>query len=181
MSSSAASASASATQRLFLGHVSKTPTISGLVSGGAVALAWFIGFIIYFYKRHRREKRARALGFRSHREMLDPPKKKEAFIIPPDPAIVEAGLHPGQRIYNDPKVRGDDFPKHAHTIPMSVLKHTHDEMVEDTSETPRPEMKHSSSEPTWYGDQTPASSSKMGHWPGSSQRSISSEMTIPKH
>lgn len=177
---SSAAPSASPTQHLFLGHRSKTPTISGIVSGGAVALAWIIGFIIYFYKRHRRERRARALGFRSHREMLDPPKKKEAFIIPPDPAIVEAGLTPGHRVYSDPKVRGDDFPKHAHTIPMSVLKKTSAELAEE-EELPRPELKHSSSEPAWYGDQPRPSTSHVGHWPGSSQRSLSSEMTIPKH
>jgi len=161
-----------------------TPTISGIVSGGTVALAWIIGFIIYFYKRHRREKRARALGFRSHREMLDPPKKKEAFIIPPDPAIVEAGLRPGQRVYDDPKVRGDGFPKHAHTIPMSVLKNAaRNDTTQEETETPKPDMRHSSSEPAWYGDQmqegdSPGSST-VARWP-SSPRSVSSEMTIPK-
>lgn len=71
--------------------MAKTPMIAGIVSGSCVGLAWFIGFIIYFYKRHRREKRARALGFRNHREMLDPPKKQEAFIIPPRPSHHRGG------------------------------------------------------------------------------------------
>lgn len=94
-----------------------TPMISGCISGGLVGVAWIIGFIIYFYKRQRREYRARALGFRGHREMLDPPKKQEAFIIPPDPAIVEAGLVPGERVFEDPKAKGG--PKHARTIPLT--------------------------------------------------------------
>ena len=101
------------------------------MSGGAVALAWFIGFIIYFYKRHRRERRARALGFRSHREMLDPPKKQEEFIIPPDPAVVEAGLHPGERVYNDPKVKNSELPKHARTVPTAEMEKATEELNEE--------------------------------------------------
>ncbi|TCD60734.1 hypothetical protein EIP91_009617 [Steccherinum ochraceum] len=84
------------------GHKAKTPMISGIVSGGAVGLAWIIGFIVYFFKRHRREKRALARGYRGHREMLDPPKKPEAFIIPPDPAIVQGQLEPGDRAEDGP-------------------------------------------------------------------------------
>ena len=100
--------------------------ISGIVSGGLVGLAWIIGFIIYFIKRHRREQRARALGYRGHREMLDPPKKKEAFIIPPDPAIVESGLVPGERIYDD-AIPEEDSPttptsKRSRTFSYSSLK-----------------------------------------------------------
>ncbi|THH19599.1 hypothetical protein EUX98_g8739 [Antrodiella citrinella] len=77
------------------GHRAMTPIIAGAISGGAVGLAWLVGFVMYFYKRHRRERRAIAAGYRGHREMLDPPKKPEAFIIPPDPAIVEGKLQPG--------------------------------------------------------------------------------------
>ncbi|KAI0072436.1 hypothetical protein K474DRAFT_1711595 [Panus rudis PR-1116 ss-1] len=93
-------ASASAAAALHAnGHKALTPIISGAISGGCVALAWIIGFAIYFYKRHRREKRARALGFKSHREMLDPPKKpQDPYIIPPDPAIVEGKAVPGEQI-----------------------------------------------------------------------------------
>ncbi len=103
-------------------HKALTPMISGIISGSCVGIAWIIGFIIYFYKRHRREKRARALGFKNHREMLDPPKKPEAFIIPPDPAVVEGGRVPGERIYNDPGVPDSDLPKHAKTIPFALLE-----------------------------------------------------------
>ncbi|KIP05600.1 hypothetical protein PHLGIDRAFT_119699 [Phlebiopsis gigantea 11061_1 CR5-6] len=143
------------TTQLFLGHRSKTPTISGIVSGGAVALAWAIGFIIYFYKRHRREKRARALGFRSHREMLDPPKKPEAFIIPPDPAIVEGGLHPGERVYDDPKVAGADLPHRARTVPGAEMQ----KAAHETHGYPPQAIAHTASEPSRVADRSRATHS----------------------
>ncbi|KAI0341896.1 hypothetical protein BDW22DRAFT_1357982 [Trametopsis cervina] len=105
------------------GQRALTPILAGSISGGLVGVAWIVGFIIYFYKRHRREKRARALGFRSHREMLDPPKKKEAFIIPPDPAIVEGDVEPGAKIYDDPKLQGSEMPQHARTEPITQTDH----------------------------------------------------------
>jgi hypothetical protein len=151
-----------------------TPTISGIVSGGAVALAWFIGFIIYFYKRHRREKRARALGFRSHREMLDPPKKPEAFIIPPDPAIVEAGLHPGDRIYDDPKVTSDGMPKHAHTLPLAEREKTSDSMIESP---PHHTITHSATEPPLIDH--PLSPGEHSRPAMRSPKIVSAEMVIP--
>lgn len=170
-------------------HRSKTPTISGIVSGGAVALAWIIGFIIYFYKRHRRERRARALGFRSHREMLDPPKKQEEFIIPPDPAVVEAGLHPGERVYNDPKVKSSELPRHARTVPAAEM-----EKAAAARDEPRgqrsppgaaPAIPHSTSEPERVADQKrashgPASTPQQPGYPPLSPRRISEEMTVPR-
>ena len=134
------------------------------MSGGAVALAWAIGFIIYFYKRHRREKRARALGFRSHREMLDPPKKPEAFIIPPDPAIIEGGLHPGERVYDDPKVAGEDVPRHARTVPVAEME----KATEETHDYPPQAMPHTASEPSRVADRSRATHTvspprRLGH------------------
>ena len=121
----------------FSHHRALTPLISGAVSGGLVGIAWIIGFIIYFYKRHRREKRARALGFRGHREMLDPPKKKEAFIIPPDPAIVESGLIPGERIYDDdPALADEEIPKHARNIQFTRFKDGSKESTTTTGSAP---------------------------------------------
>ena len=150
------------------------------MSGGAVALAWFIGFIIYFYKRHRREKRARALGFRGHREMLDPPKKPEAFIIPPDPAIVEAGLHPGERIYDDPKVTGSGMPKHAHTLPLGEKEKASDTMV--AGSPPRAEVKHSASEPSVLDhEHFEHSPSPTGAGRPARPTKVSTEMIVPRH
>ena len=153
-----------------------TPTISGIVSGGCVAIAWIIGFMIYFYKRHRREKRARALGFRSHREMLDPPKKQEAFIIPPDPAIVEAGLHPGDRVYDDPKVAGDGMPKHAHTLPLAEVEKANDSVMGHYP--PRPGVRHSATEPSLIDH--PLSTGDLTRPSMRSPGIVSSEMVIPR-
>ncbi|KAI0088045.1 hypothetical protein BDY19DRAFT_951661 [Irpex rosettiformis] len=106
------------------GHRALTPLIAGTISGGLVGVAWIIGFIIYFYKRHRRELRARRLGYRSHREMLDPPKKEETFIIPPDPAIVEGECEPGARLYEDPTLQGNEDPLHARTEAIAQTEHS---------------------------------------------------------
>ncbi|OJT06958.1 hypothetical protein TRAPUB_2159 [Trametes pubescens] len=79
-------------------HRALTPILSGAISGGIVGVAWIIGIVVWLYKRHRRARRARAAGYRSHREFLDPPKKQEAFIIPPDPAVIQGQVKPGQQI-----------------------------------------------------------------------------------
>lgn len=121
--------------------------ISGCISGGLVGIAWIIGFIIYFYKRVRREHRARALGFRGHREMLDPPKKPVAFIIPPDPAIVESGMIPGERIYDDPTWK-EESPKHAKTFPLSNFDTSSTSKVSTAGEQSPPPLPHWSSAPS---------------------------------
>ncbi|KAF7793868.1 hypothetical protein EIP86_004990 [Pleurotus ostreatoroseus] len=120
--------------------------ISGCISGGLVGVAWIIGFIIYFFKRGRRERRARALGFQGHREMLDPPKKPVEFIIPPDPAIVESGMIPGERIYDDPKWK-EDSPKHAKTFPFSQFDSSTSK-VSTVGEQSPPPLPHWSSAPS---------------------------------
>ncbi|KAH8107229.1 hypothetical protein BXZ70DRAFT_284580 [Cristinia sonorae] len=135
------------------GQRALTPIISGAVSGGLVGLAWIIGFIIYFYKRHRREKRAIAAGFRGHREMLDPPKKPEAFIIPPDPAIVEGNLQPGDRAVSDTGSEDQLGPKHTLSMPLSdaekgMLGGSGEATPTGTPPTEKaPEMEHSASDP----------------------------------
>jgi hypothetical protein len=68
----------------------KTPIIAGSVSGACVLLAWTIGFTIFFVRRRRQKKRAKELGFKSHRDIIDfiPIPNPTTFIIPPDPALV---------------------------------------------------------------------------------------------
>lgn len=68
----------------------KTPIIAGSVSGACVLLAWTIGFIIFFVRRRRQKQRAKELGFKSHRDIIDfvPIPNPTTFIIPPDPALV---------------------------------------------------------------------------------------------
>ena len=68
----------------------KTPIIAGSVSGACVLLAWTIGFIIFFVRRRRQKQRAKELGYKSHRDIIDfvPVPNPTTFIIPPDPALV---------------------------------------------------------------------------------------------
>ena len=123
--------------------------ISGTISGGLVGVAWIIGFIIYFYKRNRRERRARALGYRGHREMLDPPKKREAFIIPPDPAIVESGLIPGERIYDDDHPKDDAASaKQARPFSFTRLQKMDSKSSSSSTNDSMPNLASGSSAPT---------------------------------
>ncbi|KAI0630087.1 hypothetical protein C8Q77DRAFT_1136257 [Trametes polyzona] len=102
------------------GHRALTPILSGAISGGIVGVAWIIGIIVWLYKRHRRAKRAKAAGFRSYREFLDPPKKQEAFIIPPDPAVIKGQVKPGQKIVIEDVQMV--HMKHARTLPESAAE-----------------------------------------------------------
>jgi len=122
--------------------------ICGTVTGGLIGLAWVIGFIIYFYKRHRRESRARAAGLRGHREMLDPLKKNEAFIIPPDPAIVQGQLAPGDRVYDDPKLEKGELPRWSKSMPLSGKTSQPTSPPETPTGVTAPLMPHTASEPT---------------------------------
>lgn len=126
--------------------------IAGIISGGAVGAAWIIGFIIYFIKRHKRERRAIAAGYRGHREMLDPPKKKEVFVIPPDPAIVEGALSPGDRAVDYPLANDSFTAKEALNFPPGQERRLGDLSEKTTpSDTPivgSPNLSSSLSTPT---------------------------------
>jgi len=71
------------------GNTAETPIIAGCVSGGCVALAWTIGFIIYFLKRRQHKREAIAAGYKDHKDFIvaKPLPNPATFIIPPDPAI----------------------------------------------------------------------------------------------
>ncbi|KAF8650439.1 hypothetical protein AX16_005242 [Volvariella volvacea WC 439] len=67
-----------------------TPLIAGSVCGGLLAIAWLIGFTIYFTKRYQRKRFKRQL----ETGLINPGEGKgkgreteKRFIIPPDPAI----------------------------------------------------------------------------------------------
>ncbi|KAH9859119.1 hypothetical protein C2E23DRAFT_801493 [Lenzites betulinus] len=102
------------------GHRALTPILSGAISGGIVGVAWIIGIIVWLFKRHRRAQRAKAAGYRSHREFLDPPKKDDAFIIPPDPAVIKGHAKPGQRIVVEDVQMA--HMKHARTVPEAAAE-----------------------------------------------------------
>ena len=88
--------------------------------------------------------------------MLDPPKQPEAFIIPPDPAIIEGGLHPGERVYDDPKVKKSELPRHAHTVPLAEMEKATEEVMEEEASHSPPDFHHTASEPSRAADKSRA-------------------------
>ncbi|TBU24506.1 hypothetical protein BD311DRAFT_799393 [Dichomitus squalens] len=112
------------------GHRALTPILSGIISGGIVGVAWIIGIIVWAFKRIRRARRAKAAGFRSYREFLDPPKLKDPFIIPPDPAVLQGQVQPGQKVVIEKEKGGKDKArvlKHANTVPIVRVEDFSDE------------------------------------------------------
>lgn len=107
--------------------------------------------------------------------MLDPPKKDEAFIIPPDPAIVEGECEPGAKIYNDPAVQSDELPPHAHTVPLTQAEHSNSgsgsSMKEDGYRAESVPLRHSTSAPS----SIPSTPAPMEIRPSMSYHTISSE------
>ena len=94
--------------------------ISGAVSGGTIGLLWIIGLLIYIYRRYRVHQQVRSAGLRNHRELDIPPAKPEAFILPPDPAIIQGFRVPGERVVpDDPRAKGNGKPKHVRTVPLT--------------------------------------------------------------
>ncbi len=70
----------------------KTPIIAGVVSGVCVGLAWLIGMILFLRRRkQRRINFARHLAQGTLRV-----KVPEAYIVPPDPAVIEAQKPPAR-------------------------------------------------------------------------------------
>ncbi|PIL29719.1 hypothetical protein GSI_08157 [Ganoderma sinense ZZ0214-1] len=90
-----------------------TPILSGAISGGIVGVAWIVGIVYWLYKRHRRARRAKAAGLASYREFLEPPRTKEPFILPPDPAVVKGQVLPGQKIVLEKRHKHKRKHKHG--------------------------------------------------------------------
>ncbi|KAI0661298.1 hypothetical protein C8Q70DRAFT_1043906 [Cubamyces menziesii] len=124
-----------------------TPILSGAISGGIVGVAWLIGLVIWLYKRHRRARRAKAAGYRSYREFLDPPKRQEPFIIPPDPAVIKGQVRPGQKVVVEDAQAA--HVKHAKTLPAAGAagEKDGDERRRGEKEDVPPGMQHRSSAP----------------------------------
>jgi len=102
------------------GHRALTPMISGAVSGGTIGILWIVGLLIYIYRRYRGHQQVRSAGLRNHRELAIPPPKPEAYILPPDPAIIQGFRVPGERVVpDDPRTGGNGKPKHATTVPLT--------------------------------------------------------------
>lgn len=94
--------------------------ISGAVSGGTIGILWIVGLLIYIYRRYRGHQQVRSAGLRNHRELAIPPPKPEAYILPPDPAIIQGFRVPGERVVpDDPRADGGGKPKHVRTEPLT--------------------------------------------------------------
>ncbi|CCM01918.1 uncharacterized protein FIBRA_03990 [Fibroporia radiculosa] len=107
-------------QAVLHGRRDLVPLISGSVSGATIGIAWIVGLLMYAYKRWKGHQAVRNAGLRSHRELDVPPPKPEAFIIPPDPAVIQGIRAPGERIVpDDPKADVRAQPEHAKTIPLA--------------------------------------------------------------
>ncbi|KAJ7683252.1 hypothetical protein B0H17DRAFT_1074521 [Mycena rosella] len=80
----------------------KTPMIAGSVVGGIMAIAYIIGFTIYFVKRCKRKQLNRRIAA-GEAEPKDQPPPKERILIPPDPAVLLGHNRPGDVIVVDEK------------------------------------------------------------------------------
>ncbi|KAI0746068.1 hypothetical protein C8Q76DRAFT_705992 [Earliella scabrosa] len=130
------------------GQRALTPILSGAISGGIIGVAWIIGIIVWLYKRHRRARRAKAAGYRSYREFLDPPKTEDAFIIPPDPAVIKGQALPGQRIvFADEDEKARKGIRHAKTVPIVEADERRERSGHGEKEGVPPGMDHRASAP----------------------------------
>ncbi|TFY62889.1 hypothetical protein EVJ58_g3574 [Rhodofomes roseus] len=103
------------------GQRALTPMISGVVSGGTIGILWIVGLLIYIYRRYRGHQQVRSAGLRTHRELDILPPKPEAYILPPDPAIIQ-GFRAPRRARRPPTTRaqtGNGNPKHVRTEPWT--------------------------------------------------------------
>ncbi|KAI0744272.1 hypothetical protein C8Q80DRAFT_1185979 [Daedaleopsis nitida] len=132
-----------------------TPILSGAISGGIVGVAWIVGIIVWLYKRHRRARRAKAAGFRSYREFLDPPKTEDAFIIPPDPAVIHGQARPGQRFVVEKgkdREADEDVSRAFRHVRTAPLVETDVPRVHGEKESVPPGMDHRTSAPARVPD-----------------------------
>ncbi|KAG6813364.1 hypothetical protein H0H92_011630 [Tricholoma furcatifolium] len=78
----------------------KTPMIAGCVVGGAIGIAWIIGFTIYFRKRYRRKMLKRRIAQGKAVQKVKPSKiPDERVVVPPDPAILLGHRLPGEHAF----------------------------------------------------------------------------------
>jgi hypothetical protein len=101
--------------------------IAGCVSGGCVALAWTVGFIIYFVKIRQRKRQAIAAGFTSRKDFVvtEPLPNPTTFIIPPDPAV--AGICADSQIKErlDVQERGKAVTEKTHSSKREHIPPSH--------------------------------------------------------
>ncbi|KII92732.1 hypothetical protein PLICRDRAFT_27744 [Plicaturopsis crispa FD-325 SS-3] len=137
------------------GKQALTPIIAGSISGGCVAIGWFIGAILYYNHRRRRKIREKkvALGLKKPKVKAEP-QVEQKLIIPPDPAVLQGHAKPGEFIFaeDDRKLNHPAFGHFRHARSASG------------KELP---------------GKIPATETDMDGSPSLSQPMLSTDMTIP--
>lgn len=102
------------------GEKALTPIIAGTISGTCVAVAWAIAAVVAIVRRRRRRKRFKKAG---RLDLVDENPKPQAFIVPPDPAVVQGQRLPGEHAFAEKqnskgKQKVDEqLPQRANTYP----------------------------------------------------------------
>ncbi|KLO14626.1 hypothetical protein SCHPADRAFT_903159 [Schizopora paradoxa] len=78
------------------GEKALTPIIAGSISGSIIGVAWIVAVVYALVKRHRRKKRYKKAG---RPDLAHEQPRPDAFIVPPDPAVVMGERTPGERVY----------------------------------------------------------------------------------
>jgi len=78
------------------GEKALTPIIAGSISGAIIGVAWIVAVVYALVKRHRRKKRYKKAG---RPELVHEQPRPDAFIVPPDPAVILGERKPGERVY----------------------------------------------------------------------------------
>jgi len=78
------------------GQKALTPIIAGTISGSIVAVAWTVAVVYALVKRHRRRIRYKKAG---RPDLVHEQPRPDAFIVPPDPAVILGERNPGERVY----------------------------------------------------------------------------------
>jgi len=80
------------------GEKALTPILAGSISGTVIVIAWTVAAVYALIKYHRRKKRFKRAG---RPDLMHEAPKPEPFILPPDPAIVQGQLKPGDHVFKD--------------------------------------------------------------------------------
>ncbi len=80
-----------------------------------MAIAWIIGFTVYFIKRSKRKKLKRAVeaGIKAPKPPKEPKAVEEPIIMPPDPAVLFGQRQPGEHAFAD-KHKGNASREDSH-------------------------------------------------------------------
>jgi len=103
------------------GERALTPILSGAISGTIIVIAWTVAAVYALIKYRRRKKRFKRAG---RPDLMHEEPKPEPFILPPDPAIVQGHLKPGDHIFIDAAEEGKKKGKGKSKSKLAVDEET---------------------------------------------------------